>query len=133
GVFRSKEWFHTATRLSTVEGRHDLAMVALNTAFEVLVFGLARVLLVDEGKSSGDIETLFSGRIGVSTVCHQYIEPRVGGLWDAKDLSCPFGEVMASIVEVRNKVAHQGLPVSPMQIGTGLTSFVHFAEFVVRR
>jgi hypothetical protein len=40
---------------------------------------------------------------------------------------------MANIVEVRNKVVHQGLAVSPMQIGAGLTSFVHFAEFLVRR
>jgi hypothetical protein len=133
GVFRSKEWFHTALRLSTVEGRHDLAMVALNTAFEVLVFGLARVLLVDEGRSATDIDALFGGRIGVPTVCHRYIEPRVGGLWDATDTSCPFGEVMASVVEVRNRVAHQGLPLSPKQMGAGLTSFVRFAEFVVRR
>ena len=133
GVFRSKEWFQTAMRLSTVEGRHDLAMVALNTAFEVLVFGLARVLRVDEGASSAEIDAEFGGRMGVDAVCHRYLEPRIGGRWDTTDTSCPIGEMTATVVDVRNRVAHQGLPVSPTQIGAGLTSFVRFAEFLVRR
>ena len=89
GIFRSKEWFHTAIRLSTVEGRHDLAMVALSTAFEVLVFGLARVLLVDEGASSAQIDAEFGGRMSVDTVCHRYLEPRIGGRWDMSDTSQP--------------------------------------------
>ncbi|TMC54239.1 MAG: hypothetical protein E6J20_03980 [Chloroflexi bacterium] len=133
GVFKSKEWFHTAVRLSTVEGRHDLAIVAINTAFELLVFGLARVLLADEGRSSQDIEVEFGGRMGVGTLCHRYIEPRIGGRWDTGDQSCPIGDVTATIVEVRNKVAHQGLPVSPGQVSAGLTSFINFAAFMVRR
>jgi hypothetical protein len=133
GVFRSKEWFNTAMRLSTVEGRHDLAMVALNTAFEVLVFGLARVLRVDEGASSAEIDAEFGRRMGVDTVCHRYLEPRIGGRWDTADTSCPIGDLTATVVDVRNRVAHQGLPVSPTQIGAGLTSFVRFTEFLVRR
>jgi hypothetical protein len=133
GVFKSKEWFHTAMRLSLVEGRHDLAMVAVNTALEVLVFGLARVLLVDEGASSADIEAEFGVRMGIETLCHRYLEPRLGGRWDASDRSCPIGEVTSTVVEVRNKVAHQGLAVSPQQVGAGLTSFINFAAFLVRR
>lgn len=133
GIFRSKEWFHTAMRLSTVEGRHDLAMAALNIAFEVLVFGLGRVLLVDEGASSAQIDAEFGRRMSVDTVCHRHLEPRIGGRWDMSDTSCPIGDLTATVVDVRNRVAHQGFPVSPTQIGAGLTSFVRFAEFLVRR
>ncbi len=133
GVFRSKEWFHTAVRLSTVEGRHDLGMVALNTAFEVLVFGLAAVSLADEGKSSTDIDAELGGRLGVETLCHRYFETRIGGTWDFGDPSCPIGEITSNVVEIRNRVVHQGLSVSPQQMRAGFTSFTNFAEFLVRQ
>lgn len=131
GLFRAREWCHTAVRLSTVEGRYDLAIVALNTAFEVLVFGLARMLLIDEGMLSAELDTEFAGRMGVGTLYHRYFEHRIGGRWVETDTSCALGQVFVDIVSVRNRVAHQGLSVQAKQVGSALASFAHFTDFLV--
>lgn len=131
GLFKAGEWYQTAFRLAGIEGRYDLAIIALNTAVELLVFGLARVLLVDDGRTIAEIDEQVGERLSVASVCHRFIEPKVGGRWDVTDLSCPVGEVAARIIDVRNKVAHQGLSVSPVQIYLAQASFHNFTDFLI--
>jgi hypothetical protein len=133
GVWKAAEWRQAAYRLAAIEGQYDMAVIALNTALEILVFGIARVLLVDEGKTTAEIDALLHGRLGVDDVCHQHIEHRIGGRWGATDPSCAFGDVNQRVVDIRNQIAHRGHSISYHETEAALKSFVGFMQFVTER
>jgi len=133
GVWKAAEWRQAALHLGSVEGRHDLAIVALNTALEVLVFGLARVLFVDEGIEMDEIDRQLGGRLRVVDVCHRFLQPRIGGRWDRTDPACEFGSLVQHLVKLRNDVTHRGASVSAKQTSTAFMSYLRFGEFLTKQ
>jgi len=133
-IFKAAELRVTALRLAAIEGRPDLAVILLNTAFELLVFGLARVLLVDEGATTDDIERQLGGRrLRARDVCYRFLQGRIGGQWDATQTSSPFGAVSERLVELRNRVAHRGVDVSDRQAQAAFEGYISFTGFVTRQ
>lgn len=132
-IWSSAQWLSAAERLAGVDGQYEMAVVALHTAAELLLYGVAALALVDEGKAAHEVDRLFQRGNSLTDVCYNMLQPRLGGDWDRKSRSGAFGRYWQDIVLRRNEVAHRGARVNAEGMMAALQAMRPMVEFVVRR
>ncbi|MCI0159457.1 hypothetical protein KNO15_22395 [Leifsonia shinshuensis] len=126
-----KMWFSRSMRAKRRGDQVD-RVVSLQTAAESLFAATFRMVLVDEGKSSREIQDQAqydSFKWLVSTALPQ----RLGGDWNVQRPGSEVGRYWVDLYELRNRVVHAGTEPSPTEGDRAEAAFRRAREFLNQR
>jgi hypothetical protein len=85
------------------------AIISLQVAAESMMFDTYRMLLVDEGLSSAEIESQLSEEIPFKRLLTRKLPEKLGGSWDVTRTESAIGQYWANLYGVRNSIIHTGM------------------------
>jgi len=104
---RSRQWRARAERRK-YQGDAADAVVSFQTAAESMVYDLWGLLLVDEGRSSMEIQGRRAAEVPYKSVLSRELAQRLGGRWDLTAQTTPLGRYWSAVYAVRNRIVHAG-------------------------
>jgi hypothetical protein len=102
-------WRSRAQRALRQTGDAGDAIISFQVAAESMLFDTYRMLLVDEGLSSAEINTLLSQEIPFYTLLTRKLPEKLGGAWDVTRAKTPIGQYWANLYLMRNSIIHTGM------------------------
>ncbi len=109
------------------------AIVGLQTAVEALLFDTYKMLLVDEGRTRGEIDAELAMEPAFSTLVKTLLKDRLGGQWDPTNSSTPVGRYWATLYQVRNDVVHRGFEAHMGHAEQAKLAYTELVEFIAGR
>lgn len=109
------------------------AIVGLQTAGEALLYDTYRMLLVDEGRTKGEIDAELATEPAFSTLVKTLLKDRLGGQWDLTNSSTPVGRYWATLYQVRNDVVHRGFEPHMGHAEQAKVAYAELVEFLSNR
>lgn len=101
-------WRSRAQRALRQTGDPADAIISYQVAAESLVFDTFRMLLVDEGKASAEIEAAVDGEVAFKPVLTKSLPSRLGGSWDVTLAHGALRQYWEDLYLVRNRIVHGG-------------------------
>lgn len=102
-------WRSRAQRALRQRGDPADAIISFQVAAESLLFDTYRMLLIDEGLSSAELEAELEGELPFRSLLTNTMPGRLGGRWDVTRAGSAVGEYWEQLYLVRNAVVHAGL------------------------
>lgn len=130
---RALMWHGRASDALRRTGDAASAIVGLQTAAEALLFDTYRMLLVDEGRSLGEIEIELSTEPAFATLVKTLLKDRLGGQWDPTVASTAVGKYWEHLYQVRNDTVHRGFQPHLGQAEEARDAYVTLFEYVAER
>lgn len=101
-------WRSRAQRALRQTGDAADAIISFQIAAESMLFDTYRMLLVDEGLSSAEINTQLSEEIPFYTLLTRRLPEKLGGAWDVTRANTPIGQYWTNLYLMRNSIIHTG-------------------------
>jgi hypothetical protein len=114
-------------------GEASTAIVTLQTAAESLLFDLYRLLLVDEGLSTRQIDDEIPDDLPFATLVKSRLSNKLGGNWDITATSAPVGRYWEDLYLMRNRIVHGGFSPHFGHSEQAKLAYVGLTEFVMAR
>jgi hypothetical protein len=102
-------WRSRAQRALRQTGDAADAVISFQVAAESMLFDTYRMLLVDEGRSSAEIDGELSGEIPFKTLLTKKLHGKLGGQWDITLDGTPIADYWKDLYLVRNSIIHTGM------------------------
>ena len=101
-------WRSRAQRAIRQVGDPSDAIISFQVAAESLLFDTYRMLLVDEGFASGEIQAELDKERPFKSLLTTTMPSKLGGRWDVTAPDTPVGEYWENLYKLRNAVVHRG-------------------------
>jgi hypothetical protein len=128
---RSLEWMLTARRARELDGDHALAIIAANTAGEILLNSLLLLMGWEEGISRAETVKWFD--TGVARRIKTQYAQRLGGRWDPDEQSTVLGKWTLHVAAVRHRIVHAGYRPSEQKARRAIEAGAALDHFVRER
>ncbi len=124
-------WQLRAENLGFEIGDYEMAVVALQTSVERLVYGISKAILVDRGKDLMSVTDVESQSF--STTLKNLGHGLGGGAWSVEDDNQPLGKYWRDCYSVRNRVAHGGSTIAEDGFSAAFASYQELRADIERR
>jgi hypothetical protein len=102
-------WRSRAQRSLRQTGDAADAIISFQVAAESLLFDTYRMLLVDEGFSSAEMQSQLESEVPFKTLLTKRLPAKLGGQWDITRERTAVGDYWKKLYLVRNSIIHAGL------------------------
>lgn len=124
-------WQLRAENLGFEIGDYEMAVVALQTSVERLIYGVSSAIAVDEGKDLAGVAEV--GEKNFSTVLKGLGHSLGGGAWSTGDSSLPLGKYYRDCYGLRNRVTHGGTAVGERDLSAAFESYQELRSDIEQR
>ena len=125
--------FLRADRAGRIRGDLTEHVIALQTTVEGRLYATWRVLLVDKGLASADIENEIGSDTPYKSLVVTVLPRLLGGRWDVTAPGTPVGEYWTALYELRNRIVHAGYEPLLFEAEKAKTAYDHLRVFVRER
>jgi hypothetical protein len=102
-------WRSRAQRALKQTGDAADAIISFQIAAESLLFDTYRMLLIDQGLSSAEVEIELDKDLTFKSLLTKIMPAKLGGHWDATQRDTAVGTYWRHLYVMRNSVVHRGL------------------------
>jgi hypothetical protein len=102
-------WRSRAQRALRQTGDPTDAIISFQIAAESLLFDTYRMLLIDEGYSSSELQAALEKEIPFKLLLVKVMPAKLGGQWDVTRTDTAIGEYWEKLYVMRNSVVHTGV------------------------
>jgi len=102
-------WRSRAQRALRQTGDPTDAIISFQIAAESLLFDTYRMLMVDEGFSSSELQAVLEKEIPFKVLLVKVMPAKLGGQWDVTRADTAIGEYWEKLYLMRNSVVHTGV------------------------
>jgi hypothetical protein len=117
-----------ADRAGRIEGDALNQVVSLQTAMENRLFTIWRLILVDQGKSSSEIEQAVEDQ-RFAPLVRARLPQLLGGPWDTTAPHTTVGTYWSALYQLRNRVVHAGYMPMPREAEAALEASRRMRQF----
>lgn len=129
----SRLWYTRAMQAGQFRGNAAECVVQLQISMESMLFDLWRMLLVDHGCSSHEIESKTSGQEGFYAIVHTILPSLLGGRWNTTDKLSIVGRYWHKLYLIRNLIVHAGYRPSSAEMSEAITAYDELREYLDER
>lgn len=102
-------WRSRAQRALKQTGDAADAIISFQIAAESLLFDTYRMLLIDEGLSSAEVQSELDKDLPFKSLLTKIMPAKLGGQWNVTKRDTPVGAYWEHLYTMRNSVVHRGL------------------------
>ncbi len=127
------DWWQRAERALQRRGDTAECVVNLQTATEMLLFDVWRMLLTDLGRTAAEIEAATGGELRLKSVVTTTMPSLVGGTWDVTAIDTVVGTYWRCLYLLRNLVVHAGYEPARREADDALQAFYALRDYLSER
>jgi hypothetical protein len=101
-----RDWLERAKHARQYEGDLESSLIFLQTASESLLRSLHHMAMVDEGRTSAEIQAEESRFEAFKTLVESGLPNHIGGRWDLTLIGSPVGDYWRDLYGLRNRIVH---------------------------
>ena len=126
----TRAWHRRGLRAFRYRGDHADCILSLQIAAEVMMYDLWRMLLIDRGKRSGEINQRVRDEVPYRSVLTREIPALLGGSWDVTRPESEVGGYWNNVYLPRCRIVHSGLQPSSRDAEAAMAAFDKVREYI---